>query len=564
MRNLHCFDLLLPTNIYSMCVLHDKDFDYTLDETNFVFVATSNCVFCIQQIPNTITTTTVSDPSNPAANLLSKCNNNNGISSDNSELSSNLFNSCLISNLQMNELPIHNTRIPADTDIISISAFRRKRNLKKSSSGLSLSAAANQSNNQQFHISKSRSLTNLNIESSNDDLIVLAVTMAQFLGEETQPQCYLYLYKFTERELLLYSSQSNLSSASPLITTTSFEDSNFIRSFSLNFVPLQLLRKNVSYEGNNESMFLISGSDKKIHIFAPDNRYSSLQFSKVDNVKFKYEFLPSLMNLQGSALCIDMYESEHSQVTAIGYQNGFLQVLIKSKNGSTDGRLHDTPPLFLNGPVNSVKLFRCRPNNVPNCSHFLISRTIDIINEGTTQKQEGLDDDLNCLNLVVGEAVGRVTVFRNVEKMLFNDPLVIMPQIFNNKNNHSSNEEHRIEDFSDLHSFDSVLCTHIADIDGDGLNEILVGTYSKNLLVFKVNMEMNSEKSSISFELYQKFKFPAPVYSLKTLDINSDGLDELFVCSMFHIHVMQPDLGQAKFKVKQRLKAMYSLMDSKV
>jgi hypothetical protein len=83
----HSFDLYLPSNMYSLCVLDDLQDEYNTappsQRHNFVFLATTNNVYCIQpQIDNATA-------------------------------------------ISIQEIPIHTiARIPADTDIVSMSAFR--------------------------------------------------------------------------------------------------------------------------------------------------------------------------------------------------------------------------------------------------------------------------------------------------------------------------------------------------------------------------------------------------------------------------------------------------------
>ncbi len=200
-----------------------------------------------------------------------------------------------------------------------------------------------------------------------------------------------------------------------------------------------------------------------------------------------------------------------------------------------------------------------------------------------------LNHQLSCINLAVGEAVGRVTIFRNVEQMSLSDPLVIQPEIpsqmtqlsdddedddevhhqsesesENNRNNNleSNNNEEEAQDESDYNvdkfqSFNSVLSVCIADVDADGLNEILVGTYAKTLLIFKIYVD--EERSRVTYRLARTMKFPGPIHSIKLVDINKDGADEVFVCSMYGVHVLQPNLTDFKSKVVQRLKAMLAL-----
>jgi hypothetical protein len=125
---------------------------------NFVFLATTNNVYCIQpQIDNATA-------------------------------------------IAIQEIPIHTiARIPADTDIVSMSAFRY-----------------------------------------NDNKIILATALTQvrnfnaltrqFLGEDRAPRNFLYLYIFTEEELIMKRILGQ-------------PQDNFLQSFQLRYTPLQLLRK---------------------------------------------------------------------------------------------------------------------------------------------------------------------------------------------------------------------------------------------------------------------------------------------------------------------------------
>ncbi|KAJ1934303.1 hypothetical protein GGF37_006415, partial [Kickxella alabastrina] len=41
-------------------------------------------------------------------------------------------------------------------------------------------------------------------------------------------------------------------------------------------------------------------------------------------------------------------------------------------------------------------------------------------------------------------------------------------------------------------------------------------------------------------------RFPAPAYSIFSVDINCDGANELVVVTLLGVHVMQPDLDAAR------------------
>ena len=55
--------------------------------------------------------------------------------------------------------------------------------------------------------------------------------------------------------------------------------------------------------------------------------------------------------------------------------------------------------------------------------------------------------------------------------------------------NHSSYVDKKILNhplyLKECSQHDSVLCSHIMDVDWDGKNEILIGTYGRELLIYK-------------------------------------------------------------------------------
>ena len=103
--------------------------------------------------------------------------------------------------------------------------------------------------------------------------------------------------------------------------------------------------------------------------------------------------------------------------------------------------------------------------------------------------------------------------------------------------------------------FDSVLCSLIADIDFDGVKEILLGTYSQQLLIYKKNesTEKNQElaqsqemsnPSNLSvnnsnFSLKYRISFPKPIVALHWGDLTQGGIENLAVVTQFGTHILQ-------------------------
>lgn len=78
---------------------------------------------------------------------------------------------------------------------------------------------------------------------------------------------------------------------------------------------------------------------------------------------------------------------------------------------------------------------------------------------------------------------------------------------------------------------DCILCSCVADINMDGQNEILLGTYKQEVLIFG---PVNN-----SWKIIDKKLFDAPVHSMSYLDLAGDGVKVLVVLTQRSVHIMQ-------------------------
>ncbi|CAG8467466.1 2432_t:CDS:10 [Diversispora eburnea] len=103
-----------------------------------------------------------------------------------------------------------------------------------------------------------------------------------------------------------------------------------------------------------------------------------------------------------------------------------------------------------------------------------------------------------------------------------------------------------------------VLCSHVMDVDWDGRNEIIIGTYGREMLIYK--QEINEDPNSIiSFKLIHQQSFTHPIYSINGIYLNQDGIDELIVSTQYGVHILQPNLNKAKEVLVKRLKNLEKL-----
>jgi len=96
---------------------------------------------------------------------------------------------------------------------------------------------------------------------------------------------------------------------------------------------------------------------------------------------------------------------------------------------------------------------------------------------------------------------------------------------------------------------DAVLCSAVSDVDWDGEQEVLIGTYGEQLLAYS-RVREGGALSSIGgsdseYVLDWTREFAHPIYSIKTGDFNQDGAEELVVNTLRGVHILQPDLQAA-------------------
>ncbi|KAJ1925651.1 hypothetical protein IWQ60_004433 [Tieghemiomyces parasiticus] len=99
------------------------------------------------------------------------------------------------------------------------------------------------------------------------------------------------------------------------------------------------------------------------------------------------------------------------------------------------------------------------------------------------------------------------------------------------------------------HLHDSVTVTLVADVDYDGIPEIITATYGQMLLIHERNRDGR-------WQVKWKKRFPYPIYGIFFWDINLDGADELVVLTMRGIHVLQPNFVYLREVIVARLKQL--------
>ncbi len=112
----------------------------------------------------------------------------------------------------------------------------------------------------------------------------------------------------------------------------------------------------------------------------------------------------------------------------------------------------------------------------------------------------------------------------------------------------------------------------MADIDFDGKNELMLGTYGHQLLVYKETMATTPQgKKYMDYTLAFKHTFAKPVMSMHLGDLCQDGVDNVVVVTSTGVHILQvfiprsltpqPNLDVVTSKVLQVMSTIREIRD---
>lgn len=270
----------------------------------------------------------------------------------------------------------------------------------------------------------------------------------------------------------------------------------------LSFTPFKL--GHVALDDNeDDTAFLLAGSDCRVHLY----RCSPvlLTFKEDDPVTVQSMF-PEFSNpFPACVTSLDIQKQDSYRLVAIGMQTGDMQLILTDLSKAQPAVLKTWHSSCLEGPVTSLRLL------MPVTSTSMASR--------------------DCgYSLVATCAVEMAAVFHHVKLCGFSLGAAL----------------------AESSKYDSVLCTCVADLDGDGSNEIIIGTYGHMLLIYKQSSLASSDSSD--FQLVFQQRLAQPIYALFCCDIVGDGLKELVVVTLKAVVVFQQNLAVAADRCVERLK----------
>ncbi|CDS14020.1 hypothetical protein LRAMOSA06191 [Lichtheimia ramosa] len=244
---------------------------------------------------------------------------------------------------------------------------------------------------------------------------------------------------------------------------------------------------------HHQLMFLLTALDGRIHMYmAQDDNI----FNQVEDVGSYYPMMAEICEHRLKILFMHIYDRPNGQqVICAGGQNGDVILGIYDQDGNQVA--YHTTRVF--SPITSVLVFQQR-----------VSNTVHPEDE---------------LHIVVTCAIELAIVYRSIENNGLSKSRVL-PQSGN---------------------YDSVMCSHAMDVDWDGEREIMIGTYGRQVLIYK------QVAGTQEYNVLWRRQFAYPIYRISHLDLNRDGLDELIVSTMYGVHVFQPNMKRARERLLEVL-----------
>ncbi|CAH1110509.1 unnamed protein product [Psylliodes chrysocephalus] len=269
----------------------------------------------------------------------------------------------------------------------------------------------------------------------------------------------------------------------------------------LNFIPYKLLHTYLVIwdDGviNKEVVFVLSGSDNQVHVYK-ENTADHI-YKEIDN----QECFPEFCKTPSPVIWIDIYYSSDflERVTTFACECGYVKLL------KVDVRNNKLIYNFSTRFGNYISRVYISPENDAPENKLIEESTMFKEIEKKNDESKHLD---KRLNLIV------------VNTIL---PGVIFHDILN----------YGLSNYSTLPRLDStsiLTCCEVTDIDFDGEKEILIGTSSEEIMMYK-------RDSKKIWWLEEVKKVTAPILGIKCVDMTGDGVKDLVIFSMKGVQVLQ-------------------------
>ncbi|KAF9978386.1 hypothetical protein BGZ73_002565 [Actinomortierella ambigua] len=322
----------------------------------------------------------------------------------------------------------------------------------------------------------------------------------------------------------------------------SFPCTSDIQRIPIGWAPTKILHVPLTMD-LSEMAILVGGGDTKVHSFIKDESGNIAEQPTED-------YFPILSTFHHSHNCIlsmDVRDYPDFRVIAAGTQNGTLNVAIIPRDRATNELQHAKArnhSVILFSPITSLAIYTSRVRAMDAQGKALRHDRRDLRtsiasaeDDKSNNPDEGATEDVHLLMTC---AIEQAWVYTAI-----------------NRNGLAKRSE-----IAACGHHDSILTSYVMDIDWDGENELVIGTYGRQLMVFKqvhgyfVHQASGTSDAPLRYELYWNRRFAYPVYGISSADMNSDGLEELVITTMYGISFFQADSTAAKRRLAGAINKM--------
>lgn len=269
---------------------------------------------------------------------------------------------------------------------------------------------------------------------------------------------------------------------------------------------------------HREPVWLVAGGDRIVHTFVEDKLCHSFGEINADQAGF-----PELStSLEGIATWMDLKyvdktkdESRIIRLTCFGMDDGTVMVFQSSFNVNS-GLIEKHKTLSWTDAttiVTSVRFFKIRSTYDSKLRKRLVT------------KDEDFESEESKINLLVVHATGQSFIFSDI----------------------LSKGLHEVSQLVGSERIDVNTTSAIADINYDGLNEILIGNYNRELMIF----QYDQENRSYYFEDLRIFK--QPVFSIHILDFTKNAVNDILLLISDGVLLLQSKVEDLLSTVDRRL-----------
>ncbi|XP_030757029.1 KICSTOR complex protein kaptin-like [Sitophilus oryzae] len=284
----------------------------------------------------------------------------------------------------------------------------------------------------------------------------------------------------------------------------------------LSFIPYKLMHTYlITWKDNKilskEIVFVLSGSDNLVHIYHENT--AEHVYKELDSK----ERFPEFSKTPSPVVWIDICHINNytERVTAFGCECGYVKLL--KVNTTSDKLVYNFSTRFGNY-ISNVYLYLERDSKNSEELARIIPKSI------LSERKETRP----VLNLVVVNSILPPILFCDVLKYGLSN-YVTLPR----------------------HDDTTVFtCCIVADIDFDSYKEILVGTSSEQILLYKY------DKKETQWFLEELKFISGPILSMKYIDISGDGVKELVIFSMKGLHILQHDTNNIQRKLCEKIEKL--------